>query len=437
MIAVSTQPKPLRHARPLRVVMRTAAAAVVLATAGTPAAAVAAPPTITAPSAAVIETSTGTVVYAKNADTQRGMASTTKLMTALVALDEAPLSKVVTAIDYGGSAVETRLGLQGGERITVADLVRAMMLPSANDAAQTAAVRLGGSKAKFVAKMNAKADELGLKRTHFANSIGLDAPGHKTTALELAKIGVAAHANPFIASTVKRKALTLQSTGQTIVNRNRVLGTALPGGGRIDGMKTGHTTSAGYSLVGSATRNGVTVVSAVLGDPSEAARDADTVKLLRWASGLFSKKTLVREDQRVATVPVIDGKAETVTAVARDEIRRVVPRGAKVELRSTGLPTGLEAPVRSGLPVGSARVLVNGKQVDTVPLVTGAAVEHQGTLATIGDAVRENWMGGLVALLLVIGGTLTLLRARRPGRTARAADRRTLPTDHPERTPAP
>jgi D-alanyl-D-alanine carboxypeptidase (penicillin-binding protein 5/6) len=399
---------------------------------------VAAPPTITAPSAAVIEMSTGTVVYEKNADVQRGMASTTKLVTALVALDQAPLSTVYTAVDYGGSAAETRLGLQGGEKITLADLVRAMMLPSANDAAQTVAIRQGGgSKAKFIAKMNAKAKELGLKRTHFANSIGLDAPGHKTTALELAKIGVAAHQNPFIASTVKRHSLTLKSTGQTIVNRNRVLGSNLGGGAVIDGMKTGHTTSAGYSLVGSATRNGVTLVSVVLGDPSEDARDADTVKLLRWASGLFSNRLIVREGQRVTTIPVIDGKAERVTAVAKADIRRIVPKGAKVELDPKDLSPGLEAPVNAGVAVGTADVLVNGKVVDEVALVTRSAVEHEGTLATIADAISEHWKGGLVALLLVIGGTLTLLKSRRPTRNGRASSRRSLPADHPERTPAP
>jgi D-alanyl-D-alanine carboxypeptidase (penicillin-binding protein 5/6) len=396
----------------------------------------AAAPTITAPSAAVIETSTGTVVYAKNADAQRGMASTTKLMTALVALDEAPLSTVYSAIDYGGSPVETRLGLQPGEKITLADLVRAMMLPSANDAAQTIAVRVGGSKTKFAQMMNAKAKELGLKRTRFANSIGLDAPGHKTTALELAKIGVAAHENPFIAATVKRKTLTLKS-GRTIVNRNRILGTALPGNGAIDGMKTGHTTSAGYSLVGSATRNGVTVVSVVLGEPSEAARDADSAKLLRWASGLFTQRTLVRDEQRVATVPVIDGKAETVTAVARDELRQIVPRGAKVDLIPTAMSVGLQAPVAAGVPVGTATVRVNGKKVDTIPLVTRVAVEHQGTVATIIDWLSEHWKGALLALLLVIGGTLTLLRARRDARAEPAPVRRATPTEHPERSAAP
>ena len=117
--------------------------------------------TITAPSAAVIEASTGTVVYAKNAQQERGMASTTKLMTALVALDHKPLTSVFTSANYHPTAAETRLGLHPGERMTLADLVRAMMLPSANDAAQTVAMRTGGTVARFVAMMNARAKDEG------------------------------------------------------------------------------------------------------------------------------------------------------------------------------------------------------------------------------------------------------------------------------------
>ncbi len=398
----------------------------------------AAPPTIIAPSAAVIETTTGTVVYVKNANQQRGMASTTKLMTALVALDEKALGTVYTAIDYGGSAAETRLGLVGGEKMTLADLVRAMMLPSANDAAQTVAVRTAGTKAKFVAQMNAKAKELGLTRTHFTNSIGLDAPTHKTTALELARIGVAAHNNPFIRTVVKRPKLTLTSgsVSRTIFNRNRVLGTKLPGGGVIDGMKTGHTTSAGYSLVGSATKGGVTVVSAVLGDPSEAARDADTVKLMRWASQLFVKREIVAKAEQVATVPVMSGKVESVDAITPKALVRVVPKGAKVTLKPVSMSPGLEAPVAEGTAVGTAQVRVNGKLVETVPLVTATAVERQGTLAALGEWLGDHWQGTLLSLLLVLGGSLTIVRALRTGRpTTRPSA--PAPVEPTERTSAP
>jgi D-alanyl-D-alanine carboxypeptidase (penicillin-binding protein 5/6) len=401
----------------------------------------AAAPSITAPSAAVIETSTGTVVYAKNADQQRGMASTTKLMTALVALDRKPLDAVLTASTYRASAAETRLGLQPGERMTLADLVRAMMLPSANDAAQTVAQRTGGSVGRFVALMNARAREEGLTRTHFANPVGLDAPSHRTTALELARIGVLAHDNPFLRTTVKRRSITLTSGAapRTITNRNRTVGIRLSGGGVIDGMKTGHTNKAGYALVGSATRGGVTVVSAVLGDPSEAARDADTIRLLRWASTLFQRKTLVRENAPVTKLAVEHGKVEQVELVAGQTLTRVVPRGEQVTLEPTGLPLTVEAPVAAGTKIGSARVLVGGRRVATIPLVTRTAVERESLPAAVVGAIGDHWRGTLVALLLILGGTLTLLRARRSSGPGRPTTRAQAPSqaEPAERTTAP
>jgi D-alanyl-D-alanine carboxypeptidase (penicillin-binding protein 5/6) len=386
----------------------------------------------------VIEASTGTVVYAKNGNIEHGMASTTKLMTALVALDAEPLSTVMSAINYVAGAAETKIGLVAGEKMTLADLVRSMMLPSANDAAATVAVRTGGTKAKFVGLMNAKAKALGLTHTHFTNPVGLDAPTHRTTAIELAKIGVAAHNNPFIRATVKRKRIALQSgaVARTLINRNDLVGDALPGGGAIDGMKTGHTTTAGYSLVGSATRGGVTVVSTVLAEPSEAARDADTAKLLRWASQLFVKKTLVKARQRVTTVPVLHGKLPAVTAVAPAALVKVVARGAKVTLATASMSPGLEAPVAAGTKVGVAKVAVNGKVVGTVPLVARIAVEKESTLAAIAGGFGDHWKGIFFALLLVAVGTLTIVRAKRTSGPS-TRPRNSAAPDPTERTTAP
>lgn len=398
-----------------------------LALAGVPAQqAAAAPPAVTAPAAAVIEASTGTVVYAKNGNEQRGMASTTKLMTALVALDRAPLTTVLTASPYQAQSAETRLGLQPGERMTVADLVRAMMLPSANDAAQTLALRLGGSVSEFVALMNARARAAGLTRTRFANPVGLDAPSHRTTAIELARIGVLAHANPFLQATARRKRITLSSGAQprTIVNRNRVVGSRLSTGAVIDGLKTGHTNQAGYALVGSATRNGVTVVSAVLGDPSEAARDTDTVRLLRWASGLFERRTLVRKRQASVLVPVAHGKAEQVRLRVGQTVQRVVAKGSPVSVTPVTLPAEIEAPVAAGQKIGSAQVRVRNEIVATVPLVAGTAVERESLPAAVLGAIGDHPLITLASLLLVLGGTLTVIRARRQGPGRRRQTRR-------------
>lgn len=401
--------------KPLRPQVCGALALTTMLAAPTPLA-VAAAPAVQAPSAAVIEASTGTVLFAKNAKVVRPMASTTKLMTALVALDRAPLSTKYTAVAYGGSPLETRLGLRAGERMTLADLVRAMMLPSANDAALTVAVRSAGSRAAFVRLMNQRARKLGLKQTRFANPVGLDAgSAHRTTALELAQLGAAAHANPFLRATVKRTSITLKSGDRprTIVNRNRVLGAAVSGGGTVNGMKTGRTSGAGYSLVGSATSRGVTVISVVLGGASEGSRDADTARLLKWAGGLMEERTLVREGAPVVRVPVTSGKQEDVGLVAGRTLTRAVARGAKVTLRPTALPDALEAPVQRGTQIGVARVLVNSREVERIPLRTAAAVERQGVVAAVAETVRENWLVALLAALLIVTGTLVLLTASR------------------------
>src|SRR3954471_15024570 len=169
-----------------------AALAVLLATAcGAPAAApasAAAPPAISAPAAIVIDARTGERLYAKGADDRRAIASTTKLMTAMVALTRAEASPVFTRPPYPLSPGESKLGLATGERMTFHDLLRAMMLPSANDAAYDVAVNVGGSKERFVRMMNQRARALGLTETHYATPVGLDDPANYSSARDLARL---------------------------------------------------------------------------------------------------------------------------------------------------------------------------------------------------------------------------------------------------------
>lgn len=418
----------LPRQRPLTHLLALIACALLLIPAAT---AGAAPPQIGSPAAAVIETSTGTVLYEKNGEQRRAMASTTKLMTALVARREERLGRVFRAVDYGGSPVETRLGLEGGEQISVADLIRALMLPSANDAAQTLAVRIGGSSAEFADLMNEEAERLGLDDTNFVNAIGLDAPGHRTTALDLARIGAAAHADEFLRGVVRQKRITLKSLDRprTIINRNRLVGQNLGDGARVDGMKTGRTQQAGYALVGSATRRGVTVVSVVLGAGSEAERDADTAALLRWGSGLMVQRTLADPAQTVMNTGIHRGHEETVALVPAERVRRVVARGADVKLEPVGVPRLAEAPVVAGQEFGSARITVNGRDAGVVALVARDAVERRGLLSHLWHSVMERRLLSLLALALLMAGTLMLVQALRRRRRARV---HTRPGRHPQ-----
>src|SRR4051794_18079358 len=229
-----------------------AALAVLLATAGTaPAAApasAAAPPAISAPAAIVIDARTGERLYAKNADDRRAIASTTKLMTATVALSRAKPSQVFQMPPYPVSPGESKLGLQTGERMTFHDLLRAMMLPSANDAAYDVAVNVGGSEQRFVRLMNQKARALGLTETHYSTPVGLDDPANYSSARDLARLTALLLRNRTVARVVDMPSATLMSGSRprTVVNRNDLV-VDYP---FVNGVKTGHTIEAGYVLVG-------------------------------------------------------------------------------------------------------------------------------------------------------------------------------------------
>ena len=246
------------------------AAAVALLAAAPAAAPAQQRPDITAPSAIVVEASTGDVVFERNADERRAIASTTKLMTALLAVETAPLDDVLTVAPYDAGAAESLAGLREGERITVRDLVRGLMLASGNDAAVTLAVGVSGSVDAFVRDMNARARELGLRDTTFTNPVGLDEGRNRSSPRDLARLARVLRRNEFLRRTADLERATIRSGERrlTVVNRNTLVRRV----DWVDGFKTGRTNQAGYVLVGSATRRGVTVVSAVMGAPTEAAR---------------------------------------------------------------------------------------------------------------------------------------------------------------------
>lgn len=229
--------------------------------------------------AIVADARTGKVLYADRADRRLLIASTTKLMTALVTLERLPLDAVVTAPGYVSDGTESMLGLGNGEQMQVSDLLRGLLLASGNDAAMALAIGVAGSEEAFVTLMNEHARKLGMDRTRFGNPIGLD-DGNHSSAADLVTLTRALRRHAFFRRTVAAPRLTLQSgmVARTVVNSNRLL----EGSFSVDGVKTGHTKAAGYVLVGSATRGGRAVVSAVLGTRSEDDRDDATVRLLRY-----------------------------------------------------------------------------------------------------------------------------------------------------------
>ena len=367
------------------------------------------PPAIQAKAAIVVEASTGQVVFERRADEPRPIASTTKLMTALVALETAPLDDVLTAVPYDPAPAESLVGLRAGERMSLADLLRALLLPSANDAAETIADGISGSREAFIEEMNARADDLGLEDTSYANPVGLDERGNESSARDLVKLALELRKIPFFRETVDQPRATLESGDRrrVVLNRNRLVRDV----GFVDGVKTGRTQQAGYVLVGSATRRGVTVVSAVLGEPSEAARDADSLALLRYGLDRFRRATLVRRGQTL-TRTELQYRDRRIPLVAGRTERRVLPRGQRTTVRVTDAPEELDGPLAAGARVGTAEVRSGDEVLAEVPLVTARAVEEASLATRLGAVLRSPWAMLLVGLLGACTVLLVALRRR-------------------------
>jgi serine-type D-Ala-D-Ala carboxypeptidase (penicillin-binding protein 5/6) len=411
------------------VALAAAAILAVLAPAGAvhaadaPATAAAKAPQVRAPAAVLVEPATGDVVFARNADQRRPIASTTKLMTALVTLEHASLDDVMTTVPYRAGAAESLAGFGAGERVTVRDLLRALLITSANDAAATLAQRIGGSRAKFVAMMNAQARKLKLNDSHYANPIGLDSPANYSTATDLVKLTLILRRNAFFRETTNLPRVTLKSGAhpRTFANRN-VLVRNVPA---VNGVKTGHTSTAGYILVGSASRDGITVLSAVLGDPSEAARDSDSLNLLKYGLGRYHVVTAVKKGQVVGHA-ALSHRDEQVDLVAGATVKRTARRGDKLVVTVSGAPTTIDGPLPEGARVGTVTVTQRGKVVARVPLQTADAVDA----ATFFDRLRD-WLGNPTTLILLAAFALCSLylvllrrravRRRQSRRTGRGA----------------
>jgi D-alanyl-D-alanine carboxypeptidase (penicillin-binding protein 5/6) len=373
-----------------------------------------------ADSAIVMEAETGQVAYARDANDRRQIASTTKMMTALVTLQHAKLDQVFRASNYDPAPIESQIGLRPGERMSVRDLMRALLLPSGNDAAMALAIGVSGSRTAFVRQMNREAAALRLEDTHFANPIGLDAPTNYSTASDLAKLAIALRSNAFARETWDRLWATLTSGSQvrTVVNRNTLV-QEYPW---VNGVKTGHTNAAGYLLVGSATRNGITVVSVVMGEPSESARDADSLSLLRYGLSSFTRRTGLKKGTVLAR-PKLSYRDEHVDLVAAADVQRVVKRGRHFTVTVRDVPSELHGPIPAGAHIGTAVVRLGGSVVAEVPLVTATAVAEASFMDRFKDANGPLILSVVLALALA-GSLLVMGLRRRAARRRRALRRR-------------
>ena len=327
---------------------------------------------VSAKAAAVIEASTGQAVYLLNADEELPMASTTKIMTALVVLDNLDPTQTVTvpaaAVNTEGSSAY----LAVNEEISVKSLLYAMMLQSANDAAEALALNVSGSIEDFAGLMNAKAAELGLEHTHFINPHGLDAEDHYTSASDLAKLTAYALKNPLFKEIVSTKKYTADDetavVSRMFVNHNRLLNEYE---GAV-GVKTGYTKSTGRCLVSAAERDGITLIAVTLNDPDDW---KDHKKLLDSAFEICSRVELCKDGSESFEVPVINGRSGKVKCVNKGDVTYVSVGQPNDTEKTVEIERFLYAPVSKGERVGRIIYKCGGNVVGESEIVAVKSVK--------------------------------------------------------------
>jgi serine-type D-Ala-D-Ala carboxypeptidase (penicillin-binding protein 5/6) len=408
------------------------AIALVLATLlmGLPAsAAVAAGPKLDAKAWILIDPRDDSVLASKFPNKKLPIASTTKLMTAYLALKNLKPNQMIAAPSYHPSAsAEIELGLRPGERLRVRDLLYGLLLPSASDAAETLAVGVSGSVPAFVTAMNRAAQQLGLTDTSYANPIGLDDPDNHSSARDLVRLASILLKNPLFARIVNTPSATLHSGDhpRTVTSRDTLLN-EVPW---INGVKTGHTLGAGYVLVGSGTQDSTTLISAVLGAPDEPTRDADTLKLLQYGFSLYHSVQPVRQGQELAD-PKLDYRSDHLSLVARDALPINVRQGQHVATHVTA-PDEVSGAVKEGQVLGHVRVSVDGKPAAASPLVASRAVGAATSLDKAISAAKNPIVLLLLGAIVILLGLL-LTRRRRESREPEMA----APTTRENRRQAP
>jgi D-alanyl-D-alanine carboxypeptidase (penicillin-binding protein 5/6) len=376
------------------------------------------------------------VLASKSPNKRLPIASTTKLMTAYLALKNLKPNQMITAPAYHPSnSAEITLGLRAGERIRVRDLLYGLLLPSASDAAETLAVGVSGSVPAFVGRMNQAAQQLGLTNTSYANPIGLDDPDNYSSAHDLVTLASILLHNKLFARIVNTPAATLSSGDhpRTVTSRDTLLN-SVPW---INGVKTGHTLGAGYVLVGSGTQDSTTLISAVLGTPNEPTRDSDTLRLLQYGFSLYHPVQPVHGGEQLAD-PKLDYRSDHLSLVAQRALPINLRQGQHLATHVSA-PDEVSGAVKQGLVLGDVTVSVDGKIAARSPLIAahavGAATTFDKALSVVKNPI---FLLALGAIVILVG--LLLTRRGRGSREPKVAtprarengSRRQAPT---QRTP--
>jgi len=342
------------------------------------------PPAVSAESAILMDAASGRVLYAKDVHTRRLIASTTKLMTALVAVESTPDLKKTVKVKPEYQAEGSSMYLKVGEELTLEELLYGLMLASGNDAALAVAGLCAGDVETFVGWMNELAGELGMKDTHFANPNGLDDEEHYSTAYDMALLAQAVLKNETLMKIVSTKSITV--AGRSFTNHNKLLW-------RYEGcmgMKTGYTDAAGRTLVSCAKRGGQTLICVTLKD-----RDDwdDHAKLFDYGFETYPDHLLARSDKVFRTLPVTGSLLPQVEVVTARDVVYPLAEDQRVKAR-IDLPELVRAPVEKGTIAGKLTFLVEGETVGETYLLYGSDIPNNEPNPTLFQRVENFLRGG-------------------------------------------
>jgi|TARA_B100001093_G_scaffold229163_1_gene219757 D-alanyl-D-alanine carboxypeptidase (penicillin-binding protein 5/6) len=332
----------------------------------------------------LLESNTNTVIAEFNSENQISPASMTKVMSGYVIADQIAsgaisLDDKVLVSEKAWKTGGSKMFIEAGKRVSVRDLLSGIVIQSGNDATVAMAEYVAGSEEGFVDFMNAYASELGLSNTLFQNAVGWTDPNHFSSVNDLAQLTKALIANfPDHYATYKEKEFTFSGIRQ--LNRNKLLWRD----DSVDGVKTGHTESAGYCLISSAKRNDMRLIAVVAGSPSENERLISSQRLLEYGFRFFATQKLISKDSEITTAKVWGGKMDEVALGTKEDILLTLPRSDFKNIKANyNFKNNIQAPISNGDVIGDIEFISDDRVVLSAPLVAIESVEAKGFFGRI------------------------------------------------------
>ena len=351
------------------------------------------PPTMENTAYVLMDYNTGEILAQKNANQPLPPASLTKMMTSYI-IEQRLASGDLSEDDpvlmsenawCRGSSSESCMYVPVNKTASVIDMLRGIIIQSGNDASTAMAEHIAGSEASFAILMNEEAKKLGMENTNFVNPTGMPAEAHKASALDLAKLARAIIKNSGdYYKLYAEKEFTYN--GITQGNRNALLSTD----STVDGLKTGHTDAAGYCLVASSNRDGMRLISVIMGTESQQARADQSRELLNWGYGHFTTVTKAPAGQFVSKLPVWFGEAKEIDVATAENLQILTTKTQKNKITTVvDVPESLEAPIKKGQEIGKMLAVIDGKAVASVPIIATSDIEQAGFISRMWEHVTR------------------------------------------------